>query len=78
MGITRIMDWAREHYNKQYAPKTREPIRSESVHPFVEAGIALHNPDEPGLPNVAGQVGINAPRLACGGFPISCGNIFRI
>jgi len=24
MGITPIMDWVREHYNKEYAPNTRE------------------------------------------------------
>lgn len=27
MGITPIMDWAREHYDKEYAPNTRETFR---------------------------------------------------
>ena len=48
MGITPIMDWARKHYNKRYAPNTRETVRRQTVHQFVEAGIALYNPDQPG------------------------------
>jgi len=27
MGITPIMDWIRDHYDKAYAPNTRETIR---------------------------------------------------
>lgn len=27
MGITPIMDWIRQHYDKDYAPNTRETIR---------------------------------------------------
>lgn len=45
MGITPIMDWARQHYQKDYAPNTRETIRRQTIHQFVEAGIALYNPD---------------------------------
>lgn len=47
IGITPIMDWAREHYQKDYAPNTRETIRRQSIHQFVDAGIALRNPDNP-------------------------------
>jgi len=47
MGITPIMDWARKHYQKKYAPNTRETVRRQTMHQFVEAGIALYNPDEP-------------------------------
>lgn len=47
MGITPIMDWAREHYGTNYAPNTRETFRRQSMHQFVAAGIALYNPDEP-------------------------------
>ena len=47
LGITPIMDWAREHYDKDYAPNTRETIRRQSIHQFVDAGIALYNPDQP-------------------------------
>ena len=50
VGITPIMDWAREHYDKSYAPNTRETIRRQTMHQFVQAGIALYNPDLPSRP----------------------------
>ena len=50
MGITPIMDWARIHYQKKYAPNTRETIRRQSMHQFVDAGIAVYNPDDPSRP----------------------------
>lgn len=45
MGITPIMDWAREHYGKDYAPNTRETVRRQSMHQFRDAGLVLYNPD---------------------------------
>jgi hypothetical protein len=57
MGITPIMDWAREHYDKDYAPNTRETVRRQTMHQFVEAGIALYNPDQPNRP-------VNSPKAA--------------
>ncbi|HSN75057.1 MAG TPA: BsuBI/PstI family type II restriction endonuclease [Anaerolineae bacterium] len=50
MGITPIMDWAREHYGKEYAPNTRETFRRQTMHQFVAAGIVESNPDERGRP----------------------------
>ena len=47
IGITPIMDWAREYYQKDYAPNTRETVRRQTMHQFVDAGIALYNPDKP-------------------------------
>lgn len=47
IGITPIMDWAREHYGKEYAPNTRETVRRQTMHQFCDAGIALYNPDQP-------------------------------
>jgi hypothetical protein len=47
MGITPIMDWAREHYGKDYAPNTRETVRRQTMHQFCDAGIAVYNPDQP-------------------------------
>jgi hypothetical protein len=47
IGITPIMNWARNHYKKEYAPNTRETVRRQSMHQFVEAGLALYNPDQP-------------------------------
>ena len=47
MGITPIMDWMSQHYGKSYKPNTRETIRDETIHPFVNACIAQRNPDKP-------------------------------
>jgi hypothetical protein len=55
MGITPIMDWCRDVYGTTYAPNTRETFRRQSMHQFVEAGIALYNPDEPSRP-------VNSPK----------------
>lgn len=55
VGITPIMDWSREHYNKEYAPNTRETFRRQTMHQFVDAGIALYNPDRPDRP-------VNSPK----------------
>lgn len=57
MGITPIMEFTREHYGREYAPNTRETFRRQTMHQFVEAGIALYNPDEPARP-------VNSPK-AC-------------
>jgi len=55
IGITPIMDWAREHYRKDYAPNTRETVRRQTMHQFVDAGIALYNPDDAARP-------VNSPK----------------
>ncbi|NOS75047.1 MAG: restriction endonuclease [Methyloglobulus sp.] len=55
IGITPIMDWVREHYQKEYAPNTRETVRRQTMHQFVDAGIALYNPDNPSRP-------VNSPK----------------
>jgi hypothetical protein len=55
VGITPIMDWAREHYGKEYAPNTRETFRRQSMHQFCDAGVALYNPDKPDRP-------VNSPK----------------
>lgn len=55
IGITPIMDFAREHYQKNYAPNTRETFRRQTMHQFVDAGIVLYNPDDPGRP-------VNSPK----------------
>jgi hypothetical protein len=47
MGITPIMDWVHKHYKKDYAPNTRETFRRQTMHQFVDAGVALYNPDKP-------------------------------
>ncbi len=55
VGITPIMDWAREHYSAEYAPNTRETFRRQTMHQFCDAGVALYNPDKPDRP-------VNSPK----------------
>jgi hypothetical protein len=55
MGITPIMAWARRHYDRKYAPNTRETFRRQSMHQLVEAGGCLYNPDKPDRP-------VNSPK----------------
>ena len=55
VGITPIMDWAKEHYGIEYAPNSRETFRRQSMHQFIEAGVCLYNPDMPQRP-------VNSPK----------------
>lgn len=55
IGITPIMEFAAKHYDKSYAPNSRETVRRQTVHQFVDAGLALYNPDEPTRP-------VNSPK----------------
>ncbi|MGH8476282.1 MAG: BsuBI/PstI family type II restriction endonuclease [Methylococcales bacterium] len=55
VGITPVMDCALEHYDKEYAPNTRETVRRQTMHQFCDAGIALYNPDKPDRP-------VNSPK----------------
>ena len=50
VGITPIMEFARKHYGKEYAPNSRETFRRFTMHQFVQAGMATSNPDEPERP----------------------------
>ncbi len=50
IGITPIMDWCRQHYNRPYAPNTRETFRKQTMHQFMEAALAVPNPDQPDRP----------------------------
>ncbi len=55
IGITPMMEWMKRYYKKEYAPNTRETIRRQTMHQFVDAGIALYNPDKPDRP-------VNSPK----------------
>lgn len=55
VGITPMMEFARNHYGKEYAPNTRETFRRQTMHQLVAAGIALYNPDDPARP-------VNSPK----------------
>lgn len=49
-GITQMMDYFAEHFGKTYAPNTRETVRRQTIHQFVQAGICLPNTDDPARP----------------------------
>lgn len=50
LGITEMMKYFEQHFGKKYAPNTRETIRRFTVHQFVQMGLVLANPDNPGRP----------------------------
>jgi adenine-specific DNA-methyltransferase len=54
-GITPMMDFFAAHYGKQYRPNTRETVRRQTVHQFLDAGLIVANPDKPERP-------INSPK----------------
>ncbi|MDB9487350.1 Eco57I restriction-modification methylase domain-containing protein [Dolichospermum circinale CS-537/01] len=53
--ITEMMDWFRDYYGKQYAANTRETVRRQTMHQFVQMGLVVENPDQPNRP-------INSPK----------------
>jgi len=50
MGITPMMDFFQQHYGKKYAPNTRETVRRQTVHQFMQAALIVANPDKPSRP----------------------------
>lgn len=50
-----IMDWLRQEYDRDYKPNTRETIRRQTLHQFVDAGLVALNPDDHTRP-------INSPK----------------
>lgn len=45
-----IMRFMADQYDKNYAENSRETIRRQTLHQFVQAGVANHNPENPQLP----------------------------
>ena len=56
-GITPIMEFMEQQYGKKYAPNTRETVRRQTVHQFLDAGLIVVNPDNPERP-------VNSPKTA--------------
>ncbi len=56
IGITPMMEFSRDHYGATYKPNTRETFRRQTVHQFVDAGMAIPNPDKPSRP-------VNSPKF---------------
>ncbi|MCA9371443.1 restriction endonuclease [Candidatus Woesebacteria bacterium] len=50
-----VMDFISQEYKREYAPNTRETVRRQVLHQFVQAYVAHYNPDDPTLPT-------NSPR----------------
>jgi hypothetical protein len=50
LGITQMMGYFAEHYGRRYAPNTRETVRRQTVHQFMDAGLVIPNPDRPDRP----------------------------
>lgn len=55
LRTVQIIDWIASHYNRNYAPNTRETIRRFTLHQFIEAALVEQNPDQPDRP-------INSPK----------------
>jgi adenine-specific DNA-methyltransferase len=54
-GITPMMEFFALHYGKHYKPNTRETVRRQTVHQFLDAGLIVANPDNMECP-------INSPK----------------
>ncbi|MFQ5744330.1 MAG: BsuBI/PstI family type II restriction endonuclease [Acidobacteriota bacterium] len=50
IGITPMMEFMEQHYGRTYAPNTRETVRRQTVHQFVQAGLVVPNPDDSSRP----------------------------
>ena len=48
-----IMRFIAEHYKKHYAENSRETFRRQTLHQFVQAGVIIHNPENPELPTTS-------------------------
>lgn len=48
--VTPIMEFAASAYGKHWKPNTRETIRRQTLHQFLDAGLVRANPDNPDRP----------------------------
>jgi hypothetical protein len=60
LRIVDIMAWMRQHYDRDYAPNSRETVHRQTIHQFEDARIVDRNPD---LPDRATNSGKNVYRL---------------
>jgi BsuBI/PstI restriction endonuclease domain/BsuBI/PstI restriction endonuclease HTH domain len=49
-GVTPLMNWMAEHLDKHYAPNSRETVRRQTLHQFLDAALIVPNPDDPSRP----------------------------
>lgn len=50
MRIVDMMNFMQAHYGKEYKPNTRETIRKDTIHQFVDAAVAERNTDSANRP----------------------------
>ena len=50
LGISEMMDEMAKRYDRRYAENTRESVRKNVIHQFVQAALVERNPDDPSLP----------------------------
>ncbi|MBA4375290.1 MAG: adenine methyltransferase, partial [Anaerolinea sp.] len=50
IGITEMMDYFRENYGINYAPNSRETVRRQTIHQFMQMNMIAANPDDPSRP----------------------------
>ncbi|BAY22584.1 type II site-specific deoxyribonuclease [Calothrix sp. NIES-2100] len=55
MGITPMMEFMAQQYGKSYKPNTRETVRRQTVHKFLDSALIITNPD-------ASERPINSPK----------------
>jgi adenine-specific DNA-methyltransferase len=55
IGITEMMNYFRDYFGINYAPNTRETVRRQTVHQFMQIGLVIANPDDASRP-------INSPK----------------
>lgn len=55
VGVTRMMKRFADIYGKHYMPNTRESVRRQTLHQFLDAGLILLNPDNPQRPVNSGS-----------------------
>lgn len=55
IGIHYIIDFLNSNYNFNYAENTRESIRRQTIHQFVQAGLIERNKDNPSRPTNSGK-----------------------
>jgi hypothetical protein len=54
-GVTPLMNWMAEHLDKRYAPNSRETVRRQTLHQFVDAALVVLNPDDLSRPVNSGK-----------------------
>lgn len=55
IGVTQMMKYFAANYGKEYMPNTRESVRRQTIHQFLDAGLIMINPDKQDRPVNSGS-----------------------